>query len=524
MYCANKIGHKRSSKVKTLNELYGKTKGSEFLSWGLDILIAFIVAELLSNLNGPYFIEKMLLSHLTTFIGGLVYLWIVSVFINTPMLLLTGLSYGEYISGLRVKSKFEIGSLIGLSRFSLRFVIGPCPRLAHKIFSNQVSIEPTVNKKKIAYVVFVLLLLTSLIAPMVRSLRYGGAIVRQDQSFTLNNTKVDGQDIEAELRLSSQRLHFVNKLEKSFFKDWILLPRFDLIKSDKSSILSSYLYILSKNTLEESYLERSRKVNISQLLSKAFKSHNHLTNQKENLQEDILKTKDQKWSAAGKEELKDLFHSSLTFGSSVKKHLINQITNGPFSSGHHSLRAEIKKVIPLTEIETFSFIKLGHHSFILFSGLFDKTKCYSFFSLEEKKPYVYSLTWNGAIDSRDHFMNSFFKKVSWEFTDDTNFWSYPSEISDITVTHLMDMLIEKKLSKEHQNTLEVSLYMYYFSLYKESLIASNEKIKNIVTSELNKTDRIIKLKKSNLTPVFVARWNSLVANAMSTNKKYFGVE
>lgn len=510
-------------KVKTLKELYGETSRREFLAWGLDLFMAFIVAELLSNFNGPYFVEKILDDYLFTFLAKAIGLWIVSVFINTPMLLLTGLSYGEYVAKLRLREKFIKGSLVSLTRFSLRFFLGPFTKLSIKLFKNKTPLDQGTSQSKLLYVIFIFTLLLCLIAPMARSLRYGGAINKKDQNFLIPVSK-SSKVLEAESRLSSQRLHLVTKLEKSFFQNWALLPRFDLIKNDKDIIISSYLNILNKKTLESGYLERSRKINISKLLSKLFNAYVHLTNHNENLKQDILKDKDQKWSAASKEELKDLFDHSLTFGSSIKDQIILQLMNGPYSSGHLYLRSEIKKVIPLTKIKSFSFIKLKHHSFILFSGLYGKTKRLCFFSMEEKKPYIYSLSWQGSDKSKDQFMSTFFNNVSWEFSDDTSFWSYPSKISDITVTHIMDMLIEKKLSEEHQNALEVSLYMYYFKLYKEALVKENIKMRNLIIVELKKMNRIIKLKKNNLTPVFVARWNSLVANAISNNKKYFEVK
>ena len=482
--------------------------------------MCFIFAQFLSNFDGLYNIEKILLSELPFYLGGLCYLWIISVVLNFPILMMSGLSYGEFMAGRRFKEKYPVGSFVSLSRYSAHFFVGPCPKLMKYLFKDNIPRTLKPLGKLWVSITLIILLLGSLTAPIIRSLRYGGSITRVTKIFTLDDMK----EMEKESRLSSQRLQFALKLPSSFFTDWILFPRFDLIKEEKRALLSSYLHIQSIKTANSGDLERSRKLNLSELLLSEFESHTHLERNNENLRADLLNLKGQSWSAASKEELRDLLSNSLTFGASLQGQIINQFYNGPFISGNLSLRAEIKKIIPLTKIDSFSFIKLGHHSFILFSGSFHKTKRYAFFSLEEKRPYVYSLSWQGSRLAMDHFMSLFFKKAAWQFSDDKDFWSYPSTPSDITVTHLMDMVIEQKLSTEHQNSLEVALYMYYFNLYKKALLENNVKLTGAPTIEIRKMDRVINLKKKNMTPVFIARWNSLVTNALSTNKKYFGVE
>jgi hypothetical protein len=510
----------RENKVKALRNLYGLTKIRDFLSWWIDLSLCFIVAQFISNIEGFYVIENTLIEYLSLLIGGLFYLWLISIILNFPILLMSGLSYGELITGFRTREKYRVGSVLSLSRYSVKFFTGPCPRLMEKLFKDSIPLLVKPLTKQLNILVLLITLFVSLTAPMVRSLRYGGPLNQIVKSF---DQKVISE-MEVESRLSSQRLHLVTKLGESFNLKWNLFPRFDLIKVDGRSRISSYLQIQDLKTFETGQLERSRKLNFSKLLLSEFKSHSHLKRSNENLVSDSKNTSKSIWSAAGKEELKDLLSRSLTFGASIKGSIVNQFSNGPFVSGYYSLRSEIKKVVPLTTINSFSFVKLGRHHFILFSGTSHNSNRFAFFSLEEKLPYIYSFSWQGSEAIMDNFIESFFKRVSWEFSDDTNFWSYPSIPSDITVTHLMDMLIEKELSKEHQNSLEVSIYMYYFSLYKKALLENNTKMINVLISEVKKTDRVINLKKKKMTPVFIARWNSLVTNTVSHNKKYFGVK
>lgn len=476
------------------------------LAWLFDLLCGFLFGQLFSLNDSFYGLEIWLSSSFGALIGHFIYAYMVSLLINLPSLLIVGESLGD----LFIKREFRttlnpFERLYSLGFYTSRFFVGASKKIDNLWMRTSAQSEYTRTIGPIEKCIFVILFLLILFSFDLKHLRYSGTIIRSD---SLDITFYQRSRLDADgTSVASDRFQFSNYLENEFLKYWILYPKVESVRKKESTYVNGNVSFFSKiNDDSYIFLEKEHQIDWAKLLMSFQRDLD------EKFVKDLNSDGDH-FLLSSRESLSDALVKILSAGEGHLSYILSYGDSVTYSG----LRDQFLKILPLREVSSYSLHKVGDHLFVFLKGKYKHMDRFAFFPLTQKKANVYTLTWSQNIDEKqvDFFMSKFFKNLKWNFDIMTHNSAIEPSFSAFSY---IDSIKSKKLEESKQKLLEEFLLSKSVSSLDElKKLDLNENLTQL-KNEVSKVDKLVKIKKKNFSPNFIASWNTLINKSLSEER------
>jgi len=474
----------------------------------------------------------------------------VIVFFST---LVFGRSLFEMVAGVRNSGPWWWQRIGGASKAIFDIAIGmffifDLPILVKKatLKERMVGSYSLVSKKALSirslFIIPFFILLT-LFAPLMTNLEFleGHPVTQMKvEADKLGNTS----DFSEFKEVSSELFHFKSFTSMGEGKLWPL-PDYDRIRARKKKKISPTLVIYDAKNKTSGHWRLKKQISLLKLLSLGRKGNPlfsvhfpHLNGAIELMKQDpqafakkegiSLERFDDLFTPEVKREIEVFFKASFELGSD--KLVGHTLTYGPFLRGFIEVRQAVLGLLPKGSKAEVDLIELGNHNFLRFrqkhekGSILGKSYTESYLPIGTEHAGLFEIGWDsdlsGALGAK-HFRESVLSRAQWYFDYKNIFKSRIknalNEVTKSSALVILDLLIERELSKEDQSLLEKLLYRYYFDICRKAIKNSDADLIELIKDNFGRLSSFIEYKNSLskdgggafFSATFTKNWKSL---------------
>lgn len=450
------------------------------------------------------------------YIYSLIKLYFIYIGIRFISSLIFGVTFSQFLLGLRGSGNLFWNRIGGASRITLELFTSPMlifdlPALFGKrtlkevlTFTKVVKIKNGLLCSFSKFIGIPIIILGSIFSPMLENFALLDGI---NVSFT--NSAVEKLSNDSDF--SKFKSYNSNKLHLSAFSslnqgNLLIIPSFDIYKSKGIKKLIPFILVydkVSRTSAEFRVIERFKLLNIlklgikgNPLFIKKYKTLGHVVNS--NYRDNYKRI-----SFDSSKDYKKLFNDNLSsdieyyikasFELSLSKIHWHILENGPFVRGHVLVRNKLLEKAESGPMPKVDIVKIGGDRFLTFFHIDDQRKIRNnyiekFFSLNTNSTVLFQLsTDEEGMNSKINniFKRTFLSSAKWYF-DYKNVFEFSDKLTDLGPLSIFDFFINKKIKKKDRFMLENYIYDYFFTISKNSLIDDDEKLQEHILKILDR--------------------------------------
>jgi hypothetical protein len=455
----------------------------------------------------------------------IVIVYFLSQFLRFYGTLIFGVSFGQFLIGIRGTSGLVWNRVGGGGRVFIETFFGPFLLLDLPLFSGNISIKEKLSltrliqtkgifPRKLKILLVPLFVSLSFFSPMLQNLTLIDGI-------TVSFSKEKSEKLSNQTNFDSYKYYHSNRFKMSSFsslKDgrFIILPSFQITKKGKKKRITPYFIIYDTKNNSDGYFKITGTVPLLDVmlvgskgnplfeskypeLIKILKEQRTLYEKKDYLEKYNKRTLINQLAG---DQIEDLIQTSFELSyKSMTQHLLN---NGPFIRGYVEVRNKLLSIVQKAPTPEVDIIQMGAHKFLRFQQKLPKDR-------PGQKPYLETLLpisthnallfefgWDKSIQdaiSRRDFRESFFGVVDWYF-DYKHVFKYPTSIDNFKPVQILDYFTKSNLKYDQQLLLEDYIDIYYSQISKSAIVKNDKKLKKILIACLNRLFLVAKIKNS----------------------------